>query len=328
MKLGEKLILLREKKGLSQDELADMLSVSKKTLAKWEKGQLMPDIEKIVKLTEIFGINSDILIKDDVEITEDCKIYTKIEPPRNVDYSEAEGYLKNKFLAARYIAFATVLIMLSPGIMLTFSSLPLSSGVAAAAIGLSAMFILCACGVGIYIYANSMTVKYEYIEKGSFTVDYSVSAMLASFEEKMLKAYTVRNVFATVISIISLLPLIITSLFSRVENIYLMLSLTGTLLIAGIGVAMFITSGIKRSAVYTLSKSKKAEAAYSKRLEDSLSGSFWTLVIAIYLLYSFKSGNWRYSWLIIVFAGALSALVSSAFSLIRRAGGNKNDREE
>ena len=101
-----------------------------------------------------------------------------------------------------------------------------------------------------------------------------------------------------------------------------MIALTSTLAIAGIAVVMFITSGIKRSAVASLTQSKKTQIAYSKRLEEAIHGSFWTLTVATYILYSMTSGNWHMSWLILIFAASISGIIATVFNLVRHASGS------
>ena len=64
MKFHEKLHLLRRERGLSQEELAEMLDVSRQAISKWESGQTYPEIEKLVTLTEIFGVTMDSLVKN------------------------------------------------------------------------------------------------------------------------------------------------------------------------------------------------------------------------------------------------------------------------
>ena len=66
MTLGERLIQLRAKAGLSQDALAERLGVSRQSVSKWENDVSVPDLEKLVKLSEMFGISLDELVKGEV----------------------------------------------------------------------------------------------------------------------------------------------------------------------------------------------------------------------------------------------------------------------
>lgn len=64
MALGEKIILLRKKEGLSQEELAEKLKVSRQTVSKWEINLTTPSLEKAKILAEIFNISYDSLISE------------------------------------------------------------------------------------------------------------------------------------------------------------------------------------------------------------------------------------------------------------------------
>ena len=64
MNFNEKLIELRKSKGLSQDELGQHLSVSRQTIFKWESAQSYPDFQRLVLLSDYFGMSLDVLVKD------------------------------------------------------------------------------------------------------------------------------------------------------------------------------------------------------------------------------------------------------------------------
>jgi len=64
MKFYEKLQLLRKERGLSQEALADMLNVSRQAISKWESEQTYPEIDKLIAISEIFGVTLDSLMKD------------------------------------------------------------------------------------------------------------------------------------------------------------------------------------------------------------------------------------------------------------------------
>ena len=65
MTLGEKIYELRTQHNLSQGDLANELNVSRQSISKWENGNSTPDLEKIVKLAEIFNVSLDELIKNE-----------------------------------------------------------------------------------------------------------------------------------------------------------------------------------------------------------------------------------------------------------------------
>ena len=65
MKLGDKIIYQRKKKGMTQEELANQLDVSRQTISKWELSQSTPELSCIVKISELFNVTTDYLIKDE-----------------------------------------------------------------------------------------------------------------------------------------------------------------------------------------------------------------------------------------------------------------------
>ena len=64
MQLGEKLQLLRSRNGISQEELAEKLGISRQSVSKWESGQSIPDLKKLIILSDIYNVTIDSLVKD------------------------------------------------------------------------------------------------------------------------------------------------------------------------------------------------------------------------------------------------------------------------
>ena len=64
MKFNEKIIMLRKNKNLSQEDLGNELGVARQTISKWELGETAPEMDKLIKMSEIFEITLDDLIKD------------------------------------------------------------------------------------------------------------------------------------------------------------------------------------------------------------------------------------------------------------------------
>lgn len=64
MTLAEKLLALRTEKELSQEDLAEQLGVSRQSVSKWETGQSVPDLDKIIKLADLFGVTVDELVRE------------------------------------------------------------------------------------------------------------------------------------------------------------------------------------------------------------------------------------------------------------------------
>ena len=63
MTLSEKILSLRTARGMSQDDLAEQLEVSRQSVSKWETGQSTPDLDKIIRLADLFGVTVDELVR-------------------------------------------------------------------------------------------------------------------------------------------------------------------------------------------------------------------------------------------------------------------------
>ncbi|MCI9156611.1 MAG: helix-turn-helix transcriptional regulator [Lawsonibacter sp.] len=64
MTLAEKILSLRTQRGMSQDGLAEKLEVSRQSVSKWETAQSTPDLDKIIRLADLFGVTVDELVRD------------------------------------------------------------------------------------------------------------------------------------------------------------------------------------------------------------------------------------------------------------------------
>nr|WP_300307940.1 helix-turn-helix transcriptional regulator [uncultured Anaerostipes sp.] len=67
MKFGEKLIRLRRKNGMSQEQLAAKIGITRQSVSKWESGSTLPELAKLIAISELFDVSVDYLVKDSME---------------------------------------------------------------------------------------------------------------------------------------------------------------------------------------------------------------------------------------------------------------------
>ena len=79
MKLAEKIMALRKQRGWSQEELAQQLSVSRQSVSKWESGASVPDLDKILKMSEIFDVSTDTLLKEEMDLNERNTVFEDLQ---------------------------------------------------------------------------------------------------------------------------------------------------------------------------------------------------------------------------------------------------------
>lgn len=78
MNIADRIQYLRKNRGLSQEELADKVGVSRQAVSKWESGQSTPDIEKIIVMSELFEVTTDYILKgiEPADMTNKKTIYS------------------------------------------------------------------------------------------------------------------------------------------------------------------------------------------------------------------------------------------------------------
>ncbi len=80
MIFSEKLQVLRKNKGYTQEALAEKLGVSRQAVAKWESGQIYPDISNLIQISDLMNVSVDYLVKD-----RDCAVNIKPQQDANLD---------------------------------------------------------------------------------------------------------------------------------------------------------------------------------------------------------------------------------------------------
>ena len=84
MSISVKIQQLRKRNGLSQEQLAEKLEVSRQAVSKWESGTSFPDIEKLVLISELFEVSTDYLIKDEETLKSNQPVQHSIHVPRKL----------------------------------------------------------------------------------------------------------------------------------------------------------------------------------------------------------------------------------------------------
>jgi len=66
MTLGEKIQALRKQSGMSQEQLAERITISRQAISRWELNESVPDVDNIIQLSDVFGVSTDYLLKNGV----------------------------------------------------------------------------------------------------------------------------------------------------------------------------------------------------------------------------------------------------------------------
>ena len=325
MILADKIIALRKKAGWSQEELAQQLGVTRQSVSKWEGAQSIPDLDKILQMSRIFGVSTDYLLKDEQDETDSLSAAKEESALRRVSMEEASTYLSLRKAAAPKIALATLLCIISPMLLIFLAGASDTGYIAmsedaAAGLGLCVMVALVAIAVALFISAAAKSREYSFLESEPFETEYGVSGMVTERKKAHQAAHTRATIFGTVMCILSVMPLFLAQCFNA-DDMTCIASVCVLLAMVAIGCFAFVYSGVYHAAMQKLLEEEdyNREAKAKKPVAGTISLIYWLAVTAIYLFVTFWPGievSHKYSWIIWAVAGVLFGAVMGVVKLL------------
>lgn len=319
MTIADKLLNLRKKHNLSQEELAEKLNVSRQSISKWESATSIPDITKIVALAKFFSVTTDYLLYDDLQSPE----YTKEEAiGQLVSIEEANRFLDASKKRAGQIAFGVVLCILSPVLLLFLSTLSEQQifgfwGYPALAdiIGLLWFFVCAATSVAIFIASDNAVKPFAYLKTGGFELSFGVFDIVKEQHSAFMPHRTKSVIISVSLFIVGTLPFMITSFIWETE----LVSVTMLLLLfaaVAVGVHRLIICEIQHETYEILLSEgnytpEKLNATHKHKRIGEI---YWPIIMAIYLGWSLLSNDWKITWIVWPIAALLFVAVSAVFS--------------
>ena len=315
MILADKIIDLRKKAGWSQEELAEKLGVSRQSVSKWEGAQSIPDMNKILQLSDLFGVSTDYLLKDDMEVSEPVTAPedADTEGATFVSMEEANAFLSYKVESAPRIALGVLLCILSPITLILLCGaqesgrLPLTE-MQAAMIGLIVLILMVAGAVLLFVLAGMKGNKYEYLEKNTLDTAYGVSGMVRERQQREESDHTRGVALGVVLCVLAVIPLFALLLWRGEDDFYGVLGVAATMTLAGIGVYILLKAAIPWEAYRMLLEEGDYTRA-RKRNNRQYGGAYWSIVTAAYLAVSFITRRWDMTWIIWPVAAVLYGVV-------------------
>ncbi len=326
MKFADKIILLRKKHNFTQEELAEKMSVTRQSVSKWEGAQSVPDIEKTIKLSELFGVSTDYLLKDEIESYQTEVVFEPASNYKNVSLDEAESFLSEVKNRAKYFALGVFILIISPIALINLSvigELEEYSQYSDAFnfIGFTILIVIAAISIGILMFHSSKLEKFKYLENEPLKIEDFLLKTVQDKRNTYKSIFTRNNIIGVSLCILSIIPILIGSIIDDDNDLLLMNLLSLTIVIVGIGVFILVKTGY----VYASFQIILQEDDYTKEKKKNMpifinvSVIYWSIVTAIYIGYSLYTNHWQSSWIIWVVAGILFlALISILNIVIKR----------
>ena len=327
MIFADKLIDLRKKSGWSQEELAEKLEVSRQTISKWEGALSTPDLGRMLKIAQLFGVTTDYLMKDELELTE-CVAEQAVEDGaqiRQVSMEQAVEFIRLRYSAGKWIALGVLMCILCAVPLILLGEMQELGRVTihestAAGIGCLALFLMVASAVGIFIHSGLKMQPYEFLEQEPIETAYGVDGMVRERRKGYSSRYTQLLITGILLCVLCPTPLFATMVWFGEDNDWMMAwAVVGLLTMVAVGVYCIVRTCIVWGSFQLLleegdyTREKKLES----RRNSSIAGIYWGVVTALYLGYSFVSGNWERSWIIWPVAGVCYGVLECVLRMLR-----------
>ena len=192
MILADKITEERKKNGWSQEELANQLGVSRQAVSKWESAGAVPDLQRILQMSELFGVSTDYLLKDEMQADPEGEYYPLVHHESTESYAEllkkvtmenANEFLDMKRNGSKVVANATSMCISSPILLIVLVTMA-EDGVFHVSESLATVFGcvfllgMVAAAVFLFITYGMRESHMEHFEKECFETEYGVSGIV------------------------------------------------------------------------------------------------------------------------------------------------------
>jgi transcriptional regulator with XRE-family HTH domain len=310
MALAEKIIRLRKQLGWSQEELAGRIAVSRQSVSKWESNNSVPDIKKIILLSQVFGVTTDTLLKDEIAISVSG---TSNDQGREetVSLEQVTEYLTSKTAQSYLIAKGVIFCLCSVVPLFFFLSFEhysffrLSTNVASA-LGITAILVMVSVGVSLFIRANQYNIETVSFEEAACEIKLNDREMLTEKMKAFRPFYHRQMSIGIFLFISSFLPLMLVSMFSNNSG-YVLLMLIVLFAMIAVGIYFVVPVSAQNEAfTHLLEKGREcSEESQSKKRAEKFAVFYWPLITALYIGWSLWSMDWGRTWIIWPVSGVL-----------------------
>ncbi len=332
MILADKITNERKKNGWSQEDLAEKLSVSRQSVSKWESAQAVPDLQKILKMAEIFGVSTDYLLKDELEpeINLDNSYFksddTNSSPLRSISLQEANEFLKIQEKNAPVTALGVSLCIISPAVLIFltgFEDLNERFGVIGSAIGLVVLLVLVAIAVFLFMTSSAKLKKFEFLEKEIFETAYGVTGMVKEKQNENAETHTRHLSLGIILCILSVIPLVSLSILFEDKDYIATACVSLLLCIASVGVNLIVRTSIIEGSYKKLLQENdySVKAKKENAFLSPLSSIYWLIITAAYLAASFITNRWEITWIIWPVSAVIYPVFIQILKLIHKKNG-------
>lgn len=286
MKFNERLQKLRKERGYSQEDLAELLHISRQAVSKWESGVSYPETEKLIELSRLFSISIDELLKEE-----------RVKEPELVDPIRVEEYAKfyKKFQLAISIGVCLCILSIIMGALVHdlfhYNYLTIIS-----------FFFPVMIAVGLFVYYGISYSNYE---------DFHEEYLKRVIDPTEKKKFNIQFAIAMTIGVsLCIIGILLGGVVDETiqQDGYTTLAFFGPVLVA---VFLFVYYGLGMNSY----REESSQQSFKKNnnLCERIQSVIMLLATSIFLLFGFLSSAWHPAWVVFPIGGILCGIVSVIF---------------
>lgn len=302
LEVANRLVELRKKKGYSQEELAELLGISRQAVSKWETGESLPDTENLMMLSKIYGVLIDTLLGNGEVCFESIRVDSSMRRKETFEEEELRDYLKFKTKFSMAIGLGVGLILL--GVATTFwlaSEWALGGAVVVAVLA--------------FILTGMLSEKYDKLVKEKILSKEQRVEIKKIYDQKRIK-FIISMFVGFIILAIGVVAMIISDEFGGKFKDPIM----GFAFIPiAFAVSTFIISGInkdKYSILLKIDGYDESENSIENKVYGAVAAILFPLAAAYYLFMGFMHDGWSTHWIIFPIVGIIYGAFSGAYAII------------
>lgn len=297
MIFADKLIKLRKQAGLSQEELADKLNVTRQAISKWEGAQSLPDMQKLIRISKLFDVSADYLIKDEIgeqvlnnnsdKIDEDCQIINDVQVKDYFKVTKFRAFCYSLGMGIILVPFTILAICL---ICIIISDSGFTQKSINAIIGKSVVMLICiVSAIIIFSTASNQKYKYSYIEQ-PFKLTKEALEILSDKKSAYIKLCKICKIICPLLVIVSLLPIMIYSIITNTTYANEM-SINGIIALIGLVVLVIcfvlifcMLCKMLMSSINRLQNPNSVKRVFNWDIVSLIINICWVVLVSVYLL--------------------------------------------
>jgi len=255
------------------------------------------------------------------ELAEDLGIYEyvkpkQIKPEKMLTMEQVKQYISDRISASVKIAIAVFLCIASPTLVIFANMAGSAANMnedVAMAIGIFLFFLFLIIAIGIFIFTGISNKRWDYIKYEPLQMDFSTESFIRQQMENYRALYAILIAVGVILCVASVVPAAVIGTLDSGNEFMDNLSGALVLFIVAIGVMFLIIAGVRQRAYELLLHLNGHQRSYYRgktRMERKIKSVYWPTIVCIYLMISFLSFHWEFTWIIWPIAAVLSRIIS------------------